>query len=551
MGSRDEFGELRALLHDGRLGEVDPQYRWAALTRWLDAHPRPSMECQVYIEQCIARWGNSPRFAPPEWLDMATHFKRKRRYRLANALAITDDLGPLPGSLPDVLSQEEWLNIEHLEIHRMMPINSEVIDALLELPSLKNLTTLLIDNSRCQAHRIISVLSRCERLETLLLDHSPREVDLSALTLTPEVLERLKHVELNRLRAPDDAHGAEALAMLARGCKSLTLGKPSHVDEPLAPLVRPMRFDALTALDVSGYELDGRSVDALFDSLGEEQLDTLVYSPARSSARLLDGLIGLSRVAVFVDQDRQAQDEIADITALASHPLTHFCWQAAPFESVPFEVWQLLGLDTLETFAVETEFVPLITAELGSSLKSFELRGHFDQPAHERVCQLLSQARGLTSISLHHYRGEVQFGEGAAAPATPPGMRRVLEIACGLPALRSLTCINHSRRLGELEAFLSSRPPNLTSLTLDFEQSELPWLLEKMREGAFDGLSLLEIRCHDIAHEDRKRLIFEMSKNLTVFTRVVGSESRLYARRFFARSTRAQLVHGYTRSCWA
>jgi hypothetical protein len=32
---------------------------------------------------------------------------------------------------------------------------------------------------------------------------------------------------------------------------------------------------------------------------------------------------------------------------------------------------------------------------------------------------------------------------------------------------------------------------------------------------------------------------------------VVGSESRLYARRFFNRSMRAQLVHGYTRSCWA
>ena len=159
MKRRDEFGELRALLHDGRLGEVDPQYRWAALTRWLDAHPRPSMECQVYIEQCTARWGDSPRFAPPAWLELATHFKRKRRYRLANALTITDDMGPLPGSLPDVLSQEEWLNIEHLEIHRMMPRNSEVIDALLELPSLKNLTTLLIDNSRFQAHRIISALS--------------------------------------------------------------------------------------------------------------------------------------------------------------------------------------------------------------------------------------------------------------------------------------------------------------------------------------------------------------------------------------------------------
>ena len=447
--------------------------------------------------------------------------------------------------------KSEWLNIEHLEIHRMMPRNSGVVDTLLELPSLKNLTTLLIDNSHCQVHRIISALSLCERLETLLLDHSPHGVDLSALTLTPEVLARLKHVELDRLCAPDDTHGSEALAMLADGCESLTLGKPSHVDEPLAPLVGSMRFDALTALDVSGYELDGRSVDALFEALGHEQLETLVYSPARASARFLDGLKGLCRVAVFLPRDRMAQDVSADVTALMRHPLTHFCWQAAPFESVPFEVWQLIGLDTLETFAVETEFVPLITAAPGSSLKSFELRGHFDQPAHERVCQLLSQARGLTSISLHQYRGEVRFGEDAVAPATPPGMKRVLEIACGLPALRSLTCINHSRRLGELEAFLSARPPNLTSLTLDFEQSELPWLLGKMREGAFEGLSMLEIRCHGIAHEDRKRLIFEMSENLTIFTRVVGSESRLYARRFFARSTRTQLVHGHTRSCWA
>ena len=551
MGSRDEFGELRALLHDGRFGEVDPQYRWAALTRWLDAHPRPSMECQVYIEQCIARWDDSPRFAPPSWLDEATRFERKRRYRLANALRLSGDASKLPGVLPKVLSQTEWSNLDHLEIDRTRAHSREVIDAILELPSLENLTTLSIDNPHCQAHRVISALSRCERLETLLLDHSPHEVDLSALTLTPEVLERLKHVEVNRLRAPDDIHVAEALALLARGCKSLTLGKPSHVDEPLAPLIEAMRFDALTALDVSGYELEARGVDALFGALGQEQLETLIYSPARASARLLDGLRGLSKVAVFLPLERMEQDVSADVTALMRHPLTHFCWQAAPFESAPLEVWQLLELDTLETFAVETEVVPLITAAPGSSLKSFELRGHFELPAHERVCQLLSKSRGLTSLSLHHYRGEVRFGEGAVAPATPPAMKRVLEIVCGLPALRSLTCINHSRRLGELEAFLSARPPNLTSLTLDFEQSELPWLLGKMREGAFDGLGMLEIRCHDIAHEDRKRLIFEMSKNLTVFTRVVGSESRLYARRFFNRSMRAQLVHGYTRSCWA